>query len=100
MAVNLNPYLMRSPVFNQPLFKKLQLHHDIAVTLYLPYMTLQMIQVGLNIEEIAIIYSVLPFVGAIMPPIAGRYIVFSIYQSETIKVEIMITKVEVFLKVQ
>lgn len=42
-----------------------------AVSLYLPYMTLQMIQVGLNIEEIAIIYSVLPFVTSIMPPIAG-----------------------------
>ena len=34
-------------------------------------MTLQMIQVGLNIEEIAIIYSVLPFVTSVMPPIAG-----------------------------
>lgn len=44
---------------------------DLAVSLYLPYMTLQMIQVGLNIEEIAIIYSVLPFVTSIMPPIAG-----------------------------
>ena len=42
-----------------------------AVSLYLPYMTLQMIQVGLNIEEIAIIYSVLPFVTSVMPPIAG-----------------------------
>jgi hypothetical protein len=41
------------------------------VSLYLPYMTLQMIQVGLNIEEIAIIYSVLPFVTSVMPPIAG-----------------------------
>jgi hypothetical protein len=28
-------------------------------------------QVGLNIEEIAIIYSVLPFVTCVMPPLAG-----------------------------
>ena len=43
----------------------------IASSLYLPYLTLQMQQVGLNIEEIAIIYSVLPFVTCVMPPLAG-----------------------------
>ena len=40
-------------------------------TLYLPYLTLHMVQIGLNIEEIAIIYSVLPFATSIVPPVAG-----------------------------
>ena len=45
----------------------------IGGTLYLPYLTLHMVQVGLNIEEIAIIYSVLPFATSIVPPLAGEY---------------------------
>lgn len=49
---------------------------QIASSLYLPYLTLQMQQVGLNIQEIAIIYSVLPFVTCIMPPLAGLLITF------------------------
>lgn len=44
-----------------------------GTALYLPYLTLQMVQVGLSIEEIAIVYSVLPFVTCVMPPLAGKF---------------------------
>lgn len=50
-----------------------------ASSLYLPYLTLQMQQVGLDIEEIAIIYSVLPFVTCVMPPLAGWFYLIKTY---------------------
>lgn len=43
----------------------------IVSTLVMPYMTLLMIQIGLQLEEIAIIYAVLPFLTSIMPALAG-----------------------------
>ena len=36
-------------------------------------------QVGLDIEEIAIIYAVLPFATCVMPPLAGSLLLAYIY---------------------
>ncbi|KAI9554090.1 hypothetical protein GHT06_019362 [Daphnia sinensis] len=65
--------LKKTLTVNKPLIplKLTMLLYYGASSLYLPYLTLQMQQVGLNIQEIAIIYSVLPFVTCIMPPLAG-----------------------------
>nr|CAH0110425.1 unnamed protein product [Daphnia galeata] len=65
--------LKKSLTVNKPLvpLKLTMLLYYGASSLYLPYLTLQMQQVGLNIQEIAIIYSVLPFVTCVMPPLAG-----------------------------
>ena len=43
-----------------------------AWSLFFPYLTLQMVQTGLTIEEIAVIYAVLPFAACIAPPVAGK----------------------------
>ncbi|EFX74053.1 hypothetical protein DAPPUDRAFT_252370 [Daphnia pulex] len=37
----------------------------------LPYITLHMLQIGITIEEVGIIYAVLPFASCLGPPIAG-----------------------------
>jgi len=42
----------------------------------MPYMTLLMVQIGLYMEEIAIIYAILPFVTCIMPPLTGKFYVY------------------------
>lgn len=39
----------------------------------LPYITLHMIQVGITIEEVGIIYAILPFASSLGPPLAGKY---------------------------
>ena len=39
----------------------------------LPYITLHMIQVGITIEEVGIIYAILPFASCLGPPLAGKY---------------------------
>ena len=39
----------------------------------LPYITLHMRQVGITIEEVGIIYAVLPFASCLGPPTAGEY---------------------------
>lgn len=44
-----------------------------ATTIFMPYITLHMIQIGITIEEVAIIYLILPFASCIGPPIAGEY---------------------------
>lgn len=39
----------------------------------MPYITLHMIQIGITIEEVAVIYLVLPFASCVGPPVAGKY---------------------------
>ena len=43
---------------------------------FLPYLTLHMQQLGLAVEQIAIIYAVLPIASLLGPPIAGKIISF------------------------
>jgi MFS_1 like family len=49
-----------------------------ATTTFLPYITLHMIQIGITIEEVAIIYAILPFASCVGPPIAGKSLVLTI----------------------
>lgn len=42
-----------------------------AAACLMPYMTIHMRQLGLTVEETAIVYTVLPFVQVIGSPIAG-----------------------------
>ncbi len=58
--------------FSWNLAKKNLFLLSIANSLFLPYLTLQMVQTGLDLEEIAIIYAALPFVTFIVPPLAGK----------------------------
>ncbi len=44
-----------------------------GATAFLPYITLHMLQIGITIEEVGIIYAVLPFASSFGPPIAGKY---------------------------
>ena len=39
----------------------------------MPYITLHMMQVGITIEEVAVIYLILPFASCVGPPIAGEF---------------------------
>ena len=45
----------------------------------LPYITLHMLQIGITIEEVGIIYAVLPFASCLGPPIAGKKKIHSQY---------------------
>lgn len=46
-----------------------------AVTMFMPYITLHMVQIGLSIEEVAIIYAILPFVSCLGSPTAGKQLI-------------------------
>ena len=39
---------------------------------FLPYLTLHMQQLGMTMEEIAVIYAVLPLASLLGPPIMGK----------------------------
>ena len=40
--------------------------------MFLPYITLHMVKIGITIEEVAIIYAILPFASFLGPPVAGK----------------------------
>ena len=47
---------------------------NVALTaVLLPYITLHMLQIGITIEEVGIIYAVLPFASCLGPPTAGEF---------------------------
>ena len=46
----------------------------VAAACILPYLTVHMRQIGITVEETAIIYAVLPIVGFLGPPTAGNHI--------------------------
>jgi MFS family permease len=48
------------------------MHVDVAALFVLyPYLTIHMRELGINVEETAIMSAVIPVVAIIMPPIAG-----------------------------
>lgn len=46
--------------------------YELGSTSFLPYLTLHMREIGLKIEEIAIIYAVLPVASILGPTISGN----------------------------
>lgn len=51
---------------------KWRMHLDVAALFVLyPYLTIHMRELGINVEETAIMSAVTPVVAIVMPPIAG-----------------------------
>lgn len=50
----------------------------IADSFCVPYLTVQMVQAGFDLEEVAIVYAVLPFVTFVVPPLAGGLFLYFI----------------------
>ncbi len=40
--------------------------------MFQPYLTLHLVKIGLTIEEVAMIYAILPFASFLGPPVAGK----------------------------
>jgi hypothetical protein len=45
-----------------------------GATIFLPYVTLHMLQVGITVQEVGVIYAILPFAACFGPPTAGKQI--------------------------
>ncbi|KAK4009736.1 major facilitator superfamily domain-containing protein 6 [Daphnia magna] len=54
-----------------PLKAVMFLFYGAFTAVLLPYITLHMLQIGVTIEEVGIIYAVLPFASCLGPPVAG-----------------------------
>ena len=46
--------------------------YNLAINITFPYLTLQMTQIGLNVEDVSIIYGVTPLMTFLAAPIAGK----------------------------